>query len=365
MGERALVHIGIDASRATLAHPTGTERYALQMIRALAQLNNTLEAPHQITLYCRDTPAPDLFPNSAHLNVRVLPMRRLWTHLRFAYALFQDRPDVTWVPAHGFPFFFPGCGVVTVHDLGYRIFPDAHPWYQWLALELYTRYSAWRAAIVLADSAATRDDLVRFYATAAEKIRVVYPGVDIPKVGDATDIATKYSLPAKYWLFLGTLQPRKNIERIVEAYKRQENREIGLVLAGGKGWKFDECWIADTDAVVTGYIDEADKGALYAGACALLFPSLYEGFGFPVIEAMGVGTPVICSNTSSLPELAGDAALMVDPEDVKALLAQMSRLAADSELREALIERGYEQASKFTWERAAEQALRALEDAAR
>ena len=177
---------------------------------------------------------------------------------------------------------------------------------------------------MLADSQATADDLMRFYGTPAAKIRVVYPGVDAPPIGDVAAVRAKYGLPERYFLFLGTLQPRKNIARIVQAYSRwraaHPDDPAALVLAGGQGWLYDPAWTAGVDGVILpGYVDDADKGALYAGALALVFPSLYEGFGFPVLEAMHCGTPVICSNTSSLPELAGDAALLVDPLDVDAM----------------------------------------------
>jgi glycosyltransferase involved in cell wall biosynthesis len=185
---------------------------------------------------------------------------------------------------------------------------------------------------------------------------------------DIERVKQKYSLPERYFLFIGTLQPRKNIGRIVEAYRawrvQHPHDRAGLVLAGGKGWLYDPVWAEGVEGVhLPGYIDDADKGALYAGAIALVFPSLYEGFGFPVIEAMQYGTPVIASNTSSLPELVGVAGLLVDPLNVTAIAEAMSQLSDDEGLRIRLRERGYEQAAKFTWEAAGTQALRALERA--
>ncbi|MBC7813984.1 MAG: glycosyltransferase family 4 protein, partial [Burkholderiales bacterium] len=350
------LRIAIDTSRTTLERVTGTERYARELIRALIQRNTQ----HEITLYFRDEPAPDLFPHSDRVQQRVIAFPRLWTHLGFAGALWRDRPDVTFVPAHTLPLAFPGRAVVTVHDLGFRYFPDAHPKHHRLYLDWTTRYSARRADIVLADSAATANDLTRFYGMPQEKIRVVYPGVDIPPIGDIEAVRRKYNLPERYWLFVGTLQPRKNIANIVRAYaywrNAYPNEDIGLVLAGGKGWLYDPAWVEGVEGVhLTGFVDEADKGALYAGALALVFPTLYEGFGFPVVEAMGCGTPVICSNTSSLPELTGDAALLVDPLDVREITAAMSRISTEPDLRELLRERGYAQAAKFTWDLAAKQ----------
>lgn len=337
---------------------TGTEHYALHMTRALIRLNTQ----HQITLYFRDPPPPDLFPDSPLVEQRVLPFPRLWTHLRFARELRRDRPDITWVPAHTLPVLFPGRAVVTVHDLGYRHYPSAHPANSRRYLDWTTRYSARRASVVLADSQATADDLTKFYGTPASKIRVVYPGVDAPPVLDVEVVRRKYNLPERYLLFIGTLQPRKNIARLVQAYAKTGLTEVALVLAGGKGWLYDSAWTDGVNGVLMpGYVDEADKGALYAGALALVFPSLYEGFGFPVLEAMHCGTPVLCSNTSSLPELAGDAALLVDPTNVNAICEGIEQIALDTALRQSLRAKGYVQALRFTWTEAAKAALAALE----
>jgi glycosyltransferase involved in cell wall biosynthesis len=353
------MRIAIDASRTTVARVTGTEQYAIALIRALIRLN---DGSHSFTLYFRDAPPPDLFPDDPHVTQRVIPWRRAWTHLRFAAALWADRPDVTFVPAHTLPFVFPGRAVVTVHDLGYRVFPRAHKTRDRLYLDLTTRFSAWRATWVLADSQATAHDLTRFYGTPADKIRVVYPGVEPLPVGDVEAVRARYRLPARYFLFLGTLQPRKNIARIVQAYatyREAHGGDVGLVLAGGQGWLYDEAWTAGVDGVtLTGYVDDADRGALYAGAEALVFPSLYEGFGFPVLEALHAGTPVIASSTSSLPELVGDAGLLVDPLDVAAIARAMAAIKPD-------VAHGQAQAARFTWDAAGRAVLDVFAEIAR
>ncbi|MEM6284433.1 MAG: glycosyltransferase family 1 protein [Chloroflexota bacterium] len=364
------MRIAIDASRTTRAHLTGTERYALELIRALIRLNDTLDDPHHLFLYFNEPPARNLFQKSRHVAKVVIPMQRLWTQFRFATELYKHPPDVTWVPAHGLPFVFPGRSVVTVHDLGYRFFPAAHPWRQRVALEVYTGYSANRATVVMADSKATRNDLCGMYSINPDKVRVVYPGVKPLHTHDISEVRRKYHIPSRYWLYIGTLQPRKNIARIVDAFhmwkaRQNEDDKTALVLAGGKGWKFDDRWVQGASVLLPGYIDEEDKGTLYSGAIALLFPSLYEGFGFPVVEAMGVGTPVICSDTSSLPELGGQAVLYVPPQDMTKIADQMTRLTSDPRLRASLGRRGKVQAKKFTWEDAAWDALLALENAGR
>jgi len=355
------VRIAIDASRCTVARITGTENYAIQLIRALIRLNTS----HHLTLYFRDQPRSDLFTTSPLVEQRVIPFLHIWTHIRFAAALWQDKSDVTLVPAHTLPFFFPSRAIATVHDLGFKYFPQAHPMSQRLYLDWTTRYSARRANIILADSQATADDLNKFYGTPLAKIRVIYPGVDRPIIGDLETVRRKYNLPERYFLFIGTLQPRKNIARLVQAYslwrKQYPTDKAALVLAGGQGWLYDPTWTANIEGVhLTGYIDEVDKGALYAGALALAFPSLYEGFGFPVLEAMSCGTPVIASNTSSLPELVGDAGLLVDPLNVESIAVAMSRISSDQYLRQYYSQLGYQQIEKFTWERAAAQLLEAI-----
>ncbi len=345
------LRIAIDASRTTVARLTGTEHYALQLIRHLIQLNDTVAAPHRLHLYFRDAPPADLLPASPHVVQHVIPWRRAWTHLRFAAAIYQHRPDVTFVPAHTLPFVFPGRSLVTVHDLGYKYFPASHTragrWY----LDLTTRYSAQRATRVLADSQATAHDLGRCYGVSQAKITVAYPGVAAPYIGDVAQVRQKYGLPERYFLFIGTLQPRKNIQRIVQAFARWQashgdDTATALVLAGGQGWLYDPAWVQGVpNVLLPGYIDEADKGALMAGALALVFPTLYEGFGFPVIEAMHCGTPVIVSNTSSLPELVGDAGLLVDPLDVAAIAQALQAVQEQPDSHK----KGYQQAARFTW----------------
>lgn len=362
--------IAIDASRTTTAQRTGTENYALNLIRALL----TLDTPHQYVLYFRDRPAAGLIPDHPRLTRRVLWSPRAWTHTRLALALWRSRPDVTFVPAHTLPFWFPGPAVVTIHDLGYKYFPEAHPvaarWY----LDLTTRYSVRRATRVIADSLATGHDIAAHYRIPENKIAVVYPGVDeaLAPVTDETvlkAVRTRYGLPEHYLLFVGTLQPRKNIARIVRAYAQwraeHQDRDLALVLAGPQGWLYDPKWTKGVEGVILpGYIDDADVAALYSGAAALVFPSLHEGFGFPILEAMRCGTPVITSNTSSMPEVAGDAALLVNSRDVGAIATAIDRIVTDSDLSAGLRAKGQAQTERFTWQRAAEQTLRVLEKAA-
>ncbi len=350
------MRLAIDASRTTAARITGTEAYARDLIRALIAAN----PGHSIDLYFRDAPAPDVFPDHPEVTQRVIPFRRAWTHVRFAAALWQDRPDWTFVPAHTLPFVFPGRAAVTVHDLGYKVFPRAHTRLSRLYLDMTTRFSAARAAVVFADSRATAADLTRWYGTPPDKIHVVYPGVSMPEravpPAEIAAVRAKYGLPERYFLFLGTLQPRKNIARLTDAYRRYraDGGKAALALVGGRGWLFEPAWTAGDGVIAPGYADDADKAALYAGSVGLVLPSLYEGFGFPVIEAARCGAPVLCSNTSSLAELGGESALRVDPLDTDAIADGLRRLDALTPAERAdLIQCGRADAARFTWESAA------------
>jgi len=217
--------------------------------------------------------------------------------------------------------------------------------------------------MVMADSAATRVDLMRLFGVGAERITVVYPGVTGAFRTFATDILDKFRRRVMhgrpYFVHVGTLEPRKNLTRLVEAFAALK-RDIGiphaLALVGGKGWMYDgllervrELGL-DNDVVFPGFAAPEELPLWYAAAEALVYPSLYEGFGFPVVEAMACGTPVICSNVSSLPEVAGDAAVLVDPDDVRALTNSMRRVFDDRLFRQELVRRGLERARAFTWE---------------
>ena len=377
--------IGIDASRTTVARRTGTENYALSLTRELLALGQE-PAEHRFRLYFNDPPPPGLVDGRA--EQRVIPFPRLWTHVRLSWEMATRPPDLLFVPAHVVPVIHPRKCVVTVHDLGYLYYPEAHTRFQNAYLRWSTRYNARTAARVLADSQATRDDLIRHYRIPAGKIVVVYPGRDegLAPVTDAAALAAvraRYGLSGSYFLHVGTLQPRKNLIRLVRAFASLlasgDGRptplpeRLQLVITGKKGWLYDELLeevqklglAAEGRVVLTGYAPDADLPALLSGAVAFVFPSLYEGFGFPVIEAMSCGTPVVCSNASSLPEVAGEAALLVDPVDVAALAAALGRVAADEGLRRELSERGLRQASRFSWRQSARQALEVMEEAGR
>jgi glycosyltransferase involved in cell wall biosynthesis len=287
----------------------------------------------------------------------------------------QERPDLFFTPAHVIPFSYFGPAVATIHDLGYRIFPETHPRSQRLYLEWSTLHNARRSRKVLADSQATREDLSRFYGIDAQKVQVVYPGVD-PTLGPVTDegalaaVRTEYGLPPSYLLYLGTLQPRKNLARLVQAYA-ESGVAPDLVLAGKAGWLSRP--ILDTISALPsfvsrkihlpGFIADEDKAALLSGATALLYPSLYEGFGFPILEAQACATPVLTAANSSLPEVAGEGALLVEAENTEMIASGIRRIVGDQALRSTLVARGLANVRRFTWEQAAQETLKVFEKA--
>jgi glycosyltransferase involved in cell wall biosynthesis len=355
--------IGIDASRAIAAHPTGTEVYSRQLIQALLEL----ASPHRFRLYFREPPTAGSF---AKADQSTISFPRLWTHLRLSWEMVLRPPDVLFVPAHVLPIVHPRASLVTIHDLGYLHFPEAHPRLQRLYLDLSTRWNARTATHILADSEATKADLVAQYAAHPGKISVAYPGYDstLAPVDDPVKMKTKarYGITGDYFLYLGTLQPRKNLARVIDAFAAIETKAV-LVLAGKRGWLYDDLFNQvsrlglEKRVLFPGYVLEEDKAALLSGALAFVFPSLYEGFGLPVLEAQTCGCPVITSTTSSLPEVAGDGALLVDPHDDSAITAALRRIATEPALREMLTKCGFANARRFSWVACAQTVLDAIE----
>jgi glycosyltransferase involved in cell wall biosynthesis len=371
------VLIGVDASRALVAQRTGTEAYSLHVLRAMLEAGSG----HHFRLYL-NAPAPTgLFPAGPQCELRTIPFPRLWTHVRLSVEMLRDPPDILWVPSHVLPLAHPRCSVVTVHDLGHHFYPEAHTHWQRWYLEWSARHHVRQAAHLIADSAATKADLVRLYGARPEVVTVAYLGVD-PALHPVQEpellIRTrrKYQIDGPYLLYVGTLQPRKNLSRLIEAFGRlvhagSVDPELTLVFAGKRGWMSDDIRAAIVEAgivdrvLLTGYVDAEDLAALYSGANLFVMPSLYEGFCLPVLEAMACGTPVACSNVSSLPEVVGDAALTFDPHSVEGIAWSIERVLAEEGLRAELTARGRERCTMFTWPACAQTVIGALEEAAR
>lgn len=259
--------------------------------------------------------------------------------------------------------------VLTVHDLIFRRYPAHHKrlnrWYLNATMPLFCR----RADHIIAVSEQSKRDVIAAYGIPAGKITVIYEAAD-PRFGPqptgvVAAVRARYHLPDRYLLFVGTIEPRKNLGRLLAAFERLHAAGFtdALVIVGKRGWLYDDFFArlegspARQAVLFPGFVPDPDLPAVYAGAQALAFPSEFEGFGLPVLEAMACGTPVVCSNTSSLPEVAGDAALLIDPLDVDALIDALRRVLTDADLAADLRARGRAQAARFSWDRAAAETL--------
>lgn len=268
---------------------------------------------------------------------------------------------------HFFNFTIPknikGKVIVTIYDTVFFSAPETMG--DMKAISEY-KYAAERSDLILTISESAKSDIIKHFNVDEKKIEIVTPGIDLEKyLHNYTDIELenvrkKYKLPENYILYLGTIEPRKNIERTIKAfikYKKEVKDDLKFVIVGGKGWKYDNIMklieSMGTDIILTGYIDEEDKIPIYKLAQIFAFPSLYEGFGMPVLEAMAAGVPVITSNVSSLPEVAGDAAILVNPLNEDEIFEAYKKILSDKKLQLEMIEKGLEQAKKFEWKESA------------
>jgi glycosyltransferase involved in cell wall biosynthesis len=362
--------IGIDASRAAYPERTGTENYSLFLIRALLKMDRQ----NQYRLYFSQHPAPELFPSATNMETRVMPFHRLWTHIRLSWEMVTRAPDVLFVPAHVLPLVHPERSVVTVHDLGYLYYPRAHTdWARWY-LQWSTSHNTRAAAHVIADSEATKRDLIKYRQALPDKVTVVYPGYD-PDFAPIRDharlgaVRERYRLPNTYLICVGTLQPRKNLTGLLNAFAVlvRQGRDVHLVIVGKKGWLYKPLFehvrqLSLEECVhFTGYVPQQDLPGLISGARAFVLPSLYEGFGLPILEAMACGTAVVCSEVGSLPEVAGDAAILVNPHDTTQLVQALFRVLDDDQLRSELEQKGLRQVTRFSWAKCAQETLEILE----
>lgn len=345
---------------------SGTGRYTVELAKRLPGCSPDVEV---VVLWPDDQPPPVPGDDFPHVLASARSLRRITLEQvgmgRLSRALGAD-----WVH---FPANFGHVraalpAVVTVHDLSFYRDPG---WFR-ADRALYYRTAAALtlpvARRLMADSRATADDLIRFLKIPAAKIDVVPLGVDQrfrpATPGQQTAVREQYNLPESFALFVGTLEPRKNVARIVHAWSSVADQcGLGLVIAGRDGWKTVPVRRAIAESpyrdriIRLEYVDDADLPLLISAATVFAWPTLWEGFGLPALEALACGVPVLTSSTSSLPEVVGDAALMVDPENTEAIAQGLLRLARDEKLRDDLRVRGPARAAGFTWERAVDLVL--------
>jgi len=367
--------VAVDGRLANEAEPAGVGRYTAGMLRGLRTV-----APEMALRIYLDAPPRAEFPlASDEAEIRVLPRKAFWTHRILGPALRKERCDVFLSPLTQLPHFCPLPAVAVIHDLAYYDYGEHFTWRQRLIAQMQTRYVVGRATMLAADSEATRQDVLARFKLAPQRVRVTLAGVDErfrpAELGSARlRLAEKYGIEGPYLLYVGRLQPRKNLVRLMEAFDQLKTARPAcphrLVIAGGSGWMMEGIAAAKRNAVhgdaihFPGRIDEEDLPALYTCADIFLLVSLWEGFGLPVLEAMACGTPVITANCSSLPEVAGDFAVLVDPCDTKAIAQAIASLLDDASTRECLQVAGQARAREFSWEAAATKLAKLLYDAA-
>jgi glycosyltransferase involved in cell wall biosynthesis len=376
------MRVGIDYTAAARQR-AGIGRYTRELVAALFRM----ESAHRYTLFAATgglktgdwrLEIENLQSPVSNLQLRAIPitddwLHRLWQRLRLPIPVeaVTGPLDVFYSPDFVLPPTLRGTRtLLTVHDLSFLHYPEAFVPSLRAYLARVVPRSVARADRVLADSASTRDDLITYFGTPPEKVHVLYSGVDArfhpeKESGEEERLRSKYGVESPYLLSVGTLQPRKNYVRLIKAFANLPLADLQFAIAGGRGWLYEDI-LAEAqrhgDRVrVLGFVDDADLPALLRNAALFAFPSLYEGFGLPVLEAMACGVPAVCSSTSSLPEVGGDAALMVDPLDVDALAQAMARVLGDAGLRREMVAKGLAQAKRFTWEKAARQLLDSFE----
>lgn len=365
------LHIGlVGTAFARQAQRGGLANYFRQLVHHLAEVDpenhyTLLLHPHSAALFHVDAP---------NLHTRIVPIPGRQAHYweQFLLPLVLATLPLDLVHFVGFPAVLAQRKptVITLHDLSYKMLPHLRgDWLSRFHWRFFGDLGARRADHVITTSEHSRRDIQRLLGIPAERINVIY-GAPAPifrplEPESARAVARdKYGIEGRYILFVGTLQPTKNLARLIEAYAlaRQRARiQQSLVVVGQQGWQYQDIFARisglelQDHVIFTGFVPDEDLPALYSGADVFVLPSLYEGFGLPVVEAFACGTPVIASNVASLPEVAGDAAILVNPTNIEGLAQALERVCTDAGLRQAMRQAGLARAAQFSWRTCAEQ----------
>ena len=368
--------IGIDGNEANVGERVGVNVWAIEMLRHLEGPRAKGQGPREnakFVIYLSRPPLSDLPQETTNWRYRVIGPGGFWTRWRLPIDLYfhKPRPNIFLSLSHYAPKFSPVPRIVCIMDLSFLKYPDAFkPMVRW-QLEHWTGESIKNAVHVITISEFNKREIIKEYRYPAEKITVVYPGISEIFKGPTFQGRTlegRTLRDKKYLLFVGTRQPKKNLGRLIEAFERVREKfpDVELVIAGKVWGQFAEGKAEgrrpkDEGIIYLGYVPERELAGLVAGAEAWIIPSLYEGFGIPAVEAMAVGTPVLASNATSLPEIVGDAGILFDPYDVKSIAKAIERLLCLKPAeRQRLIEKGRIQAKKFDWKIASENIIRTL-----
>ena len=364
------MRVGFDARQLTKPL-TGIGRYATEITHEL------IKEQSDFYLYAASRISVDWLQQKS--NVKVLSNnfrgslgRLLWSQTYLPFWVARDKVNIFWGPSHRLPYCLPKkiARVVTIHDLVWkRAGSTMRPLSRFMESILMPQ-AIKKADIVVAVSKSTANDISKEYPIASDKIRVIYPGCSPLPYTDDPCILSELKITLPYILFVGTLEPRKNLKRLMKAFASlgEVNENVSLVIAGGKGWGKVNVnqWIKKYNlngrATVVGYVTNKQLATLYASSLFLAMPSLYEGFGLPIVEAMSFGKPVLTSNKSSMPEVAGEAAFLVDPLDEQSIALGL-RTLLDKKKRDKLAEKARKNAERFTWRASAEQLWEVFQEA--
>jgi glycosyltransferase involved in cell wall biosynthesis len=357
-----MARIGVNALYLIPGGVGGTEIYLRELLAALAELDQT----NEYLIFTNLETQADLVPKQANfhwkpqaVHARFRPARILWEQLVLPFEGARYRLDVFFNPGFTAPIFSPCRQVTVFHDLQHKRHPEYFRWFDLPFWRLLLWAAAHRSHRLIAVSEATRSDLLRFYRIPKERVSVVHHGVE-PAFSRLDRSHTE-----SYLLCVSTLHPHKNLPRLIRAYGRKE-RDCPLILAGLRGFHtetierlIEEMGLQDS-VQITGWVTREKLYSLYERARAFVYPSMFEGFGMPVLEALAAGIPVACSDIPPLREVAGDAALYFDPLNEDEIASAIERVMSDASLRERLATAGRERAREFTWRRSAEQTLSVL-----
>lgn len=378
-----MITIGINGNEANVSHRVGSGQYAYELLKHLALLASK---ESHFKIYLESDPMPDFPKETDYWHYQIIPHQKLWTLTALQKTLVKEAknktaPDVFFTPSHYTPLFMPIPSVVAIMDLSFERFPSYFKKKDYYQLKYWSWVSAKAAKHILTISEFSKSEIEAIYKFPSSKITVTYPGFDeerfnsqVPK--EKMKIAStlqKYKIDSPYVLFLGTLQPRKNLVRLIEAFAELPDKKLKLVIVGmineGRGgWMntpiFDKVKsLGINDRVIfTGYVPDGETPYLFAGAKCYVLPSLYEGFGIPPVESMAIGTPVVVSQVSSLPEICGQAAEYIeDPYSVSSITSSLNKLLNWSEAeRKKRVALGQKYVNRYNWMKTAEQTLQVL-----
>ena len=377
--------IGIDASRGFLKKRTGVEEYSYQIIKALTKV----DSQNQYILYLNGQENGEVARGIAwpsNFKFKNIPFPRLWVHLALCLMAWRDKLDVLFIPAQAMPIFYPRKTVVTLHGLEYEHYPESYSAWRRFYLRWTTRFSLKHAAKIIAVSENTKKDLIKKYGGDAEKIKVVYhgfnfnaslralnrevQGVAIPSSGNNIIYSNQNRSLKLFLLTIGRLEKRKNIINLIKAFEllKRDGWSGKLVLVGKPGYGYSEIKKAilgssyQEDIIEKGYVPEEEKWQILQSATAFIFPSFYEGFGMPLLEAFAAGVPVAASDISSLPEIGGDACVYFNPDNVNDIARKIKEVLENESLRQNLIQKGKSRLQNFSWEKCTRETLRVLEE---